>query len=1273
MKYGKDSPGGMSLVPLECQNPNLLKCYDKNVAVARAMQREKHKNKRREKENLWRRKNYKNARKEPIVIHYPARSALQTLHKSSSKAQSAHYFLGGLNHDWVGYYDKGVTSDQSCINEWNAMDSLESKRPPSPDSLTNKEETEFLIRGKLKAIMMTVDIDEVTSKYIRQRLEEELAMDLFKFKSYIDQEMLVILGQMDAATEIFPHVYLGSEWNASNLEELQKNGVGYILNVTKEIDNFYPGTFDYLNIRVYDDEKTELLKHWDSTFRYIAQVKDRGSKVLVHCKMGISRSASVVIAYAMKAFNMSLEEALNLVKKKRTCIKPNQAFCTQLKTYEGILDASRQRHNILWRSKSETNLKSTSAQQASRSMMRNHQNPNLNDNVDSSNNNSDNLHKSTEELTKYDSSFNTLSVGVPVSRDFLSGDQNRRPKSWSPDEHTAGLLFPQDVGQGASDFGESWRLSQSLNVQSWRAHVTLQQRDLREISVEGSPMHHSESPEVAVVEALNPLYADTPTGSTINEVSSLQLSSSVKERINEFENVQTSTQTGANKAQTWKKGDTSLLIQNTTSSSDDFNSLSSTVELDKVIETLLSPPGEDLQGSAPVISQTKPAAPKHQAVLVPSQVWQEEKGEVDESMDTVDSPVNVPKDSSALLTGIVKRQKQDFEEKVKLNDSKVNSSAKEGDSPLSRQSSSGSLSGQFPKVEVIRSPSYVRQDSTGSDVVKKDDPFSVKLDKVFDREERKQQRLSAVNPQVGDIKETPSRNSSWGSFDSAVVLADREFPSRQSSWGSCDTRGTAGTVPSRNSSFGPFDIKQQPLKESLDETALKSNISGTYFEKDTGPFSPGTIRRNKSRASEMKDDPSEDLKLETTEMEFCEEGGLMEDLSPSKSMTNVKAYGPAPYKSPVERVAPMELTDEGMVESSEKFLDHHQSTPTLPVCIPDSTNPSDLTRSQPNISCTTAFQIQGSNTQISEMELSGNEEVCNKISPITEIDVLTPGTVKQHKQLLEGKTQEGTSVEVHRSQEKLASPTYVRSQSYCDPGTEKMDINSKGSLGRSFSEKRAKFEGPLEGDTESGKVKKLTQALEQQKNEEKLKRLRMKGIRKRSHSLERLSTSPTSPSCSSRNLLDELLVQTQAEVRDLEQDTTEEICVKSLVGKFEDSKEKGPHKIQTRSVRAKSDSSTPDRFLPPVPQRKSSLDYNFKPTLRAQSQPPPTPIRQTTPAISLSPPDKTSSPGKAPSHKPPPGGRGQTCGVEVRQKKQQGKTHPLTKLTKTNRENYHTM
>ncbi|XP_053691093.1 protein phosphatase Slingshot isoform X2 [Sabethes cyaneus] len=291
-------------------------------------------------------------------------SALQTLHKVSSKAREHNFFAGGSSHEWVSYYESHIDSDRSCLNEWHAMDSLESRRPPSPDSVRNKpterEETERVIRTALKEIMMSVDLDVVTSKFIRGRLEEHLDMDLNEYKSFIDEEMLVILGQMDAPTEIFDHVYLGSEWNASNLEELQRNGVRHILNVTREIDNFFPGTFDYFNVRVYDDEKTDLLKHWDNTFKYISRARMEGSKVLVHCKMGISRSASVVIAYAMKANNWDFDRALRHVKEKRSCIKPNKNFIMQLETYQGMLDAMKNREK-LQRSKSETNLKSGSS------------------------------------------------------------------------------------------------------------------------------------------------------------------------------------------------------------------------------------------------------------------------------------------------------------------------------------------------------------------------------------------------------------------------------------------------------------------------------------------------------------------------------------------------------------------------------------------------------------------------------------------------------------------------------------------------------------------------------------------------------------------------------------------------------------------------------------------------------------------------------------------------------------------------------------------------
>ena len=36
-------------------------------------------------------------------------------------------------------------------------------------------------------------------------------------------QMIVIMGQMDKASHVFENVYLGTEWNASNIEELETN------------------------------------------------------------------------------------------------------------------------------------------------------------------------------------------------------------------------------------------------------------------------------------------------------------------------------------------------------------------------------------------------------------------------------------------------------------------------------------------------------------------------------------------------------------------------------------------------------------------------------------------------------------------------------------------------------------------------------------------------------------------------------------------------------------------------------------------------------------------------------------------------------------------------------------------------------------------------------------------------------------------------------------------------------------------------------------------
>ncbi|XP_028976661.2 uncharacterized protein LOC105031270 isoform X2 [Esox lucius] len=287
-------------------------------------------------------------------------SALQSLHKACEVARCHNYFPGSLFLTWVSYYQSRVSSDQSRINEWNAMKDVQSHRADSPvlfsDVPTERERTERLIKTRLREIMMQKDLENVTCKEIRTELEEHMVCNLREFKEYIDNEMIVILGQMDSPTEIFDHVYLGSEWNASNLEELQNSGVQYILNVTREIDNFFPGLFEYHNIRVYDEEATDLLAYWNDTYKFISRAKKAGAKCLVHCKMGVSRSASTVIAYAMKEYGWDLGRAFDYVKERRAVTKPNPSFMRQLEEYQGILLASKQRHNKLWRSHSDSDL-----------------------------------------------------------------------------------------------------------------------------------------------------------------------------------------------------------------------------------------------------------------------------------------------------------------------------------------------------------------------------------------------------------------------------------------------------------------------------------------------------------------------------------------------------------------------------------------------------------------------------------------------------------------------------------------------------------------------------------------------------------------------------------------------------------------------------------------------------------------------------------------------------------------------------------------------------
>lgn len=68
-------------------------------------------------------------------------------------------------------------------------------------------------------------------------------------------------------------------------------------------------------------------------YNFINNIILENKNVLIHCMAGISRSVSLVIYYLMKKFHISYNDALNIVKYKRSIVNPNDSFKIQLQKY----------------------------------------------------------------------------------------------------------------------------------------------------------------------------------------------------------------------------------------------------------------------------------------------------------------------------------------------------------------------------------------------------------------------------------------------------------------------------------------------------------------------------------------------------------------------------------------------------------------------------------------------------------------------------------------------------------------------------------------------------------------------------------------------------------------------------------------------------------------------------------------------------------------------------------------------------------------------------
>jgi protein-tyrosine phosphatase len=125
---------------------------------------------------------------------------------------------------------------------------------------------------------------------------------------------------------------------SDNLESLGITAIVCALSENEERrmmpDRALPEHVKKMHVRLIDADFSDISVHFDSAAQFIDEEIKNGGRVLLHCAAGISRSATLTMAYLMKYRNYDLRKAFNLVKSSRRVVRPNNGFFQKLIDYE---------------------------------------------------------------------------------------------------------------------------------------------------------------------------------------------------------------------------------------------------------------------------------------------------------------------------------------------------------------------------------------------------------------------------------------------------------------------------------------------------------------------------------------------------------------------------------------------------------------------------------------------------------------------------------------------------------------------------------------------------------------------------------------------------------------------------------------------------------------------------------------------------------------------------------------------------------------------------
>jgi dual specificity MAP kinase phosphatase len=191
--------------------------------------------------------------------------------------------------------------------------------------------------------------DVVFLRGIQHRLlQESPAAQALNLSHILEPEWLA---KMDGSlpSRILPYMYLGNLAHANNPDLLRGLGIGRVLSIGESVswteqdfDDWGEDNLMFIS-QVQDNGVDSLTQEFDRCLNFIEKGKLDGSATLVHCRVGVSRSATICIAEVMASLGLSFSRAYCFVRARRlnVIIQPHLRFVYELLKWDEVQQQKR--------------------------------------------------------------------------------------------------------------------------------------------------------------------------------------------------------------------------------------------------------------------------------------------------------------------------------------------------------------------------------------------------------------------------------------------------------------------------------------------------------------------------------------------------------------------------------------------------------------------------------------------------------------------------------------------------------------------------------------------------------------------------------------------------------------------------------------------------------------------------------------------------------------------------------------------------------------------